>query len=278
MIYLALSIAASTAILIVFRWMQHNGANTRHAITLNYLVAAATGVILFAPPLSVVTAPWFWPAALEGVAFYLIFRIMARTTQVSGVLAAGIATRMSVVIPVGFGLFLLHEQISVIKLFGVAAGLCAVFLAAGQGDRMQDWKWPLLAFVSTGLLDASLKLFQVWSVTEDQFPGFLTTIYAFAFAVGVVHHSITDDKRVKAISVVSGLVLGTLNFGSLFFIMQALALPNWESSIVFPINNFGIVALATLSAVVLFGERLTPRGWFGLSLATVSIGLLYLSA
>ena len=46
---------------------------------------------------------------------------------------------------------------------------------------------------------------------------------------------------------------------------------------VFPVNNFGIVALATMSAVVLFGERLAPSGWLGLSLAALSIWLLYLS-
>ena len=274
--YLILSILTSTSILLIFHWIQSNGANTRHAITVNYLVATATGAVLYTPTTAIISTPWFWPASFLGILFYVIFRIIAKTTQVNGVAIAGIATKMSVVIPVCFGLILFKEEVTVLKLMGVGVGLCAVLLSASKGARVKDWKWPLLAFIATGLLDASLNIFQSWSVSGEQFPSFLTTIFGFAFIAGLIHHFSVPDKHIRVISVLWGGVLGVINFGAVFFILSALAQPNLESSVVFPINHFGVVALSTLCGILLFKERLTVYGWLGLGLALISITLFYL--
>ncbi len=273
--YLILCILTSTGILILFRAMRSNGVNTRHAITTNYLVAAITGVVLYTPTPSTLSTPWFWPASILGIMFYVIFRLIAKTTQVNGVAIAGIATKMSVVIPVCFGLVLFNEQVTVIKLVGVGAGLCAVLLSASKGARIEDWKWPLITFFATGLLDTSLNMFQSWSVSEDQFPSFLTTIFGFAFIAGLIHYLSASDKHIRVISVIWGSVLGVINFGAVYYILKALAQPSLESSVVFPINHFGVVALSTLCGILLFKERLTLYGWLGLGLAVVSITLLY---
>jgi len=45
--YILASILASTFILVLFRWMQHSTAVTRHSILVSYLASATTGVILF---------------------------------------------------------------------------------------------------------------------------------------------------------------------------------------------------------------------------------------
>ncbi|MGU9957285.1 MAG: hypothetical protein ACNYPI_06545 [Arenicellales bacterium WSBS_2016_MAG_OTU3] len=278
MTYLVLCVLASTSVLIVFRWMQHNGADTRHAILINYLVATITGIILFAPSINTFYAIWFWLAALEGFAFYFVFRLIGKTIQISGVAAASIATRMSVVIPVCVGFFLFDEAITASKLFAIGAGLLAVFLTSSGKSGTRSWKWPLLAFVATGLVDVSLKLFQAWAVPEAEFPGFITTIFTFAFITSFCHHLSFKHKRINRPSLISGVVLGVMNFGTVIFILKALAQPGWESSVVFPLNNFGVVTLSTLVAVFVFRERPTTTGWAGLGLAGVSIWLLYLSS
>ncbi|MCP4765252.1 MAG: EamA family transporter [Gammaproteobacteria bacterium] len=276
--YLALSIVASTVVLITFRWMHSCGAHTRHAITLNYAVAALTGSLIFSPGLDMLFMPWFWPAAIEGAVFYLIFQLMAKTTQVNGVAVASIATKTSVVIPIGIGIFLLGEDVTELKMLGVMAGFAAVLLSTGGSLKQGDWKWPLLVFIGTGCIDASFKLFQTWGVGEAQFPGLVTTIFAFAFLVGLIHHFYSKDKKISKISVISAVVLGLANFGTVFFLLQALAEPNWESSIVYPINNFGVIALSTLTAMIVFREKLNARGWGGVMLAVMAIGLLFLDS
>ena len=277
MVYLLLSIVASTAVLIVFRWMQDNGANTRHAITVNYFAASLTGTLFFLPSAAIGSEPWFWPAAFMGLIFYLVFRVMARTAQVNGVAAAGIATKMSVVLPVGVGLLFLGEELNALKIIGLLTGLVAVVLTAGKGKEVNQWKWLALAFLGTGFIDSSLKLFQVWWLTDDEFPALITTIFLFAFTVGAGHHMILPNRKIGFASVRSGVLLGAINFGTVYFILHALATPNWDSSLIFPLNNFGVVAMSTLAGVWIFRERLSAKGWTGLVLAALSILLLYKS-
>ncbi|HAW20123.1 MAG TPA: hypothetical protein DCX14_08075 [Flavobacteriales bacterium] len=277
MIYLGLSIVASTIILLLFRWMRGAGVNSRIAIAINYFFASATGFILFDHAPELWNEPWFWPAAAEGIFFYAVFRLIAKTTQTSGVAAASIATKMSVVIPIVIGLFFLDESFTTLKLSGIALGLVAVILSSFT-EGVKNWKWPLLAFVCTGIIDSSLKLFQVWTVSEPEFPSLITVIFSFAFLTGIVHHFTFTDRAISTKNFLSGMALGLVNFGSLLFLLWALDEPNWESSTVFPINNVGVVTMSSILAIVLFKEKPQLRTVAGIFLAIVAILLLFLSS
>jgi len=273
--YIFASIVASTLILATFRWMQHSSAVTRHSIVVSYLTSATAGLILFDVDWSLSSQGWFWPAALEGVGFYLVFRMMALTTQLAGITIASIATKMSVVIPTLIGIIALGESVNVLKVGGLFFGILSVFLAAGTRVRVAKWILPLLVFVCTGLIDASFKLFQIWGLTDEQFPGFVITIFGFAFVASGLHHILQPDRLINPVSAASGVVLGLANLGTVYFVLKALAQPNWESSVVFPLNNFGIVMASTLTAVALFGERPSTATKLSLCSAAIAILLLY---
>ncbi len=272
--YILASIFASTLILALFRWMQHK-AVTRHAIMVSYLASAAAGVILFDVDWHLSSQGWFWPAAFEGVGFYLVFRMMALTTQLAGITVASIATKMSVVIPTLIGIIALGESTSILKVGGLFFGILSVFLAAGTHIKVATWILPLLVFLCTGLIDASFKLFQIWGLTDAQFPGFVITIFGFAFITASIHHMLLPNQIINRISVYSGVVLGLANLGTVYFVLKALAQPGWESSIVFPLNNFGIVMASTLTAIVFFGERPSTATKLSLCAAAAAILLLY---
>jgi hypothetical protein len=93
--------------------MQATGANTRHTITISYVFSALVGMIIFSPEMDQASKPWFWVAAFEGAAFYLVFRLIARTTQVNGIAVTSIATKSSVVIPITIGIVILGESFTV---------------------------------------------------------------------------------------------------------------------------------------------------------------------
>lgn len=278
MAYIIASILASTIILLLFRWMQHSGAVTRHAIVVGYLTSALAGVTLFDVDWSLATQGWFWPAALEGVSFYVVFRMVAVTTQLAGITIASIATKMSVVIPTFIGIVALGESVTAFKIGGLLFGLLAVLLAAGARVKVAQWLLPLLVFVCSGLIDASMKLFQIWGLTDEQFPGFVVTIFGFAFIASVVHHLLLPERMINRVSAVSGVALGLANLGTVYFLLKALAQPGWESSIVFPLNNFGIVLISTLTAIFLFRERPDSATKLSLCAATTSIVLLYVAS
>lgn len=275
MTHLLLSILASTIVLIIFRMMKTAAADTRHSIVVSYLVSALTGVAIFPALFRPLTSHWLFPAAVEGVAFYAVFTAMARTAQTNGIAVTSMAAKMSVIIPVMIGLLWIGEDTNPTIIIGVLAGLISVLLSAGSGDNTGDWKWPVLVFIGTGLIDASFKVFQVWGLAGNAFPGFITTIFVFAFAAGAIHHLLLGGGLPNSHSIRYGIALGLANFGTVYFFMQALATPNWPSSVIYPLNNFGIVASSTVVAVMVFKERLRTASWIGLLLATLSIALLY---
>ena len=275
MIYLIASILSSTMILVLFRWMQQSSADTRHAIVISYLASVLAGIILFDVDWGLNAKGWFWPAALEGIGFYVVFRMIALTTQRAGIAVASIATKMSVIIPTSIGIIALGESVSVLKVSGVIVGALSVFLIVGWRFKVSNWSLPLLVFLSTGLIDASFKLFQIQGLTDEQFPGFVITVFGFAFIASMIHHMMLPDKIINQASVVSGTALGLANLGTVYFLLKALGQPEWESSIVYPLNNFGIVMLSTVTAVVLFGERLKLPSVLSLLCAVMSIVLLY---
>lgn len=277
MIFLALSILSSIGIFLVFRMFKSYELNTRHGILVNYLVAGLTGLIAFMPGTLWFDKDWFLPSFLLGAFFYVIFRVMARVTQVNGLSLASIATKMSVVIPVAVGLLVLDESWSWLKGLGIMAGLVAIVLSAGGRGKINALVWPLVLFMGSGIIDASLKLFQHYLVSAPDYPVFISTIFIAAFVTAAIHHLFTKDQRISKGAVFGGTVLGIVNFAALFFIIKTLALPDWESSVVFPINNFGIIAGSTAIAVLAMRERLSLTGWIGFFLATASIVVLYLS-
>ena len=278
MIFIVLSILASSAIMIIFRWFSSAGLNTRHAIMINYAIAAVTGFAVFTPTYNWTTAPWFWPASALGVLFYTIFRVMAKTTQENGVAVGVVVTKMSVIIPVLIGLFVLDEDKNIYKLVGIISGLSAVLLTTNGHIKGKALLWPVILFLGSGAIDTLLNLFQEWSVSEDDFPVFSSTVFSFAFITALIHHATQrSDFRIDLKSAIGGLTLGVVNFGSIYFLMGALALPNLESSIVFPINNFGIVLLSTLGAIMIYKEMPSMKNWIGILLAFLAIWFLYLS-
>ena len=151
----------------------------------------------------------------------------------------------------------------------------AVLLAIGSPVKVSNWILPLLVFICAGLIDASFKLFQIWGMTDEQFPGFIITIFGFALITSGIHHLTLPDKHINLTSAISGVVLGLANLGTVYFLLKAVAQPEWESSIVYPLNNFGIVLASTVTAFLIFGERLTTATKLSLGAAITSIFLLY---
>ena len=200
MTYIVLSVLASSAILLIFRWFSSAGINSRHAIMTNYAVASATGLIVFTPSAHWYNQPWFWPSAALGILFYTIFRVMAKTAQENGVAVGVVVTKMSVIIPVIIGLTVLNEGANWFKIVGIICGLAAVFLTTNGHIKGGAIIWPAVLFVGSGIIDTLLNLFQEWSVTEDEFPVFSSTVFAFAFLIALSTLTLTEKLTSKVTS------------------------------------------------------------------------------
>lgn len=285
--YLLYSILSSTLIFIIFKSFSKFGINRLQAIIVNYMVACAVGFLLYERPVALTEIPgqpWFLGALLLGVLFILIFNLMAVTTQRSGIAVVSVATKMSVVIPILFGVFYYKDQLGPLKLLGIILALVAVYLASlkqknGLQLNKENLIFPILVFLGSGLIDASIKFLEDGYIAKEDVPLFSALIFAAAFAVGMtilILKCITGDFRFQWRNVLAGIALGVPNYFSIYFLVQALR-NGWESSTVFLINNVGVVIFSTLAAILFFREKMLPKNWIGLILAVLGILLVSFS-
>lgn len=283
MIYLVLSILISSLLFVIFKLFDVFKINTLQAIVVNYVIALSFGLWTSDLTLSVVNIPeqsWFLGAFTLGFLFISVFNIMGVTAQRNGLSVASVAGKMSVVIPIIFGILVYNEGVGFVKVIGILTALVAVYLSSAKSDtnpvKFKNLLFPLLLFVGSGVLDTGLKYVETTSVSKGEEPLFLATIFGCAFVLGffvVVSQMINGKFKFQWKNIVGGIVLGVPNYYSMEFLLKAFK-TDIESSTLFTINNVGIVILTTVFALFFFKEKLIKKNWVGIVLAVVSILLV----
>ncbi|MEW2922326.1 EamA family transporter [Muricauda sp. ANG21] len=286
MIALALSILSSTLIFVVFKLYDVYKVQTLYAIVMNYIVACATGFFLYNGSVEfgqLFNTSWFWGPILMGMLFITIFNLMAKTAQVAGVSVASVATKMSLVIPVIFGIWLYNESLSWIQVVGILLALVAVYLASLKEKHIvinqKDLVLPFLVFLGSGIIDTSIKYFEELHLTDSEVPIFSSMVFGCAALSGLIFIGIRSKKTpIKANyrNVLGGIALGVPNYFSIYFLIIALRSDILSSAAIFTLNNVAIVMASTLTGILLFKERLTLKNWGGVALAVLSIVLVAL--
>jgi drug/metabolite transporter (DMT)-like permease len=286
MIYLLLSIFASTLIFVIFKLFARYNINTLQAIVVNYVIACICGLISYENSLELSLIPqynWFYYTLGLGALFIIVFNLMATTTQRSGLSVVSVATKMAVVIPIAFGLWYYQEPIGFFKGVGVVFALFAVYLASvktkgGMRLKSKNLLFPILVFFGSGLIDTSINFLQNDFIGDKSLiPLFSATIFAAAAILGLFVVAIQKIKGVfkfETKNMVAGIVLGVPNYFSIFFLVKSLRSDLFDSSGIFTINNVAIVILSTVVGILFFKENLSLKNWIGIVLAIISIGLV----
>ncbi len=262
--------------------------DTLQAIIINYVVACISGIIAYSQPIPITeisTQGWFYGAMILGVIFITVFNLMAITTQRNGLSVAAVATKMSLAIPIVFGVVVYNESTGLLKITGILIALIAVYLTAmktGEGISItkKNLIFPLLVFIGSGIIDTSLKYFETHFVAKDDVPIFSATIFGFAAIIGLFtlcYKRITGTLKIATKNIIAGIGLGIPNYFSIYFLIQALRHEHMDSSTVFTINNVAILLVSTLAGILFFKERLTLKNWIGIALAVLSILLVAFS-
>jgi drug/metabolite transporter (DMT)-like permease len=286
MLDLSLSVLCSSLIFVIFKLFDVYKIQTLYAIITNYIVACLTGLFFYKEYINVsqvYKADWFWGTLALGVLFILIFNIMAKTSQKVGVSVASVATKMSLVIPVIVGVLLYKESLSFLKIVGILLALAAVYFASIKESKVIFSKeyllLPILVFLGSGVIDASINYFRKTKLNSTEFPLFSATVFAAAALTGLCYILIKATKKPLQLNfrnVLGGIALGVPNYFSIFFLLRALQNNSLNSASVFTINNVAIVMFSTLLGILLFKEKLSFKNWGGIALAIISILLVAL--
>lgn len=285
MIYLLLSVLASSVIFVIFKLFQRFEVNTMQAIVINYFFACLVGFFGFMQETEISLIPtklWFPGTLILGALFIIVFNLAAITTQRSGLSVVAVATKMSVAIPVIFGVILYDESTGILKVTGIILALIAVYLSSiktreGIAIKTKNLVFPLLVFLGSGIIDTMIKYLETTYVAKDDVALFSTTIFAIAGIIGIsilIGQAALGKLRVTGKNILGGIILGVPNYFSIYFLVLALRSEGFESSTVFTINNVAIVLVSTLLGIVLFKERLLRKNWIGIILAIISILLV----
>lgn len=287
MIYLLFSILSSTAIFILFKLFDRYQLNTLQAIVTNYVTAFLLGLSLSSKPFvtsEIINSEWFYGAIGLGMLFILIFNLMAIVAQRNGLSVASVATKMSVVIPVVFGIYVYNESTNIQKIIGIILALFAVVIVSVKPKSNVKLKnnllFPFLVFTGSGIIDTSIKYIETYYIEDGGIPLFSATIFGCAGIIGLLIlllKKLKGDFKFNPLSIFGGLVLGVVNYGSIYYLLKALDHESLESSVIFTVNNVAIVMLSGLIGFLLFKEKLSLKNWIGVAIAILSILLVSLA-
>ncbi|NVK53745.1 MAG: DMT family transporter [Flavobacteriaceae bacterium] len=284
MIYLVLSVVFATSLFVIFKYFEIFKVDTLKAIVVNYIVAFILGFLLSENSISLAeipNQPWFGGALVLGLLFVSIFFVMALTAQRNGVSVVSVAGKMSVVIPIIFGVILYNESLSAIKIIGIILAVFAVYLASVKEDASKHKKagllLPVILFLGSGTIDTTLKYVQNNFVAENEVAIFSGSLFGFAAFFGLLILIFKTIKKPESFGVknlIAGIILGVPNYYSIVFLIKALQTKGFESSTLFTINNVGIVVVSTLVGLLLFKESFSLKNKIGILLAITGIVLV----
>lgn len=279
---LILSILSSTLIMVVFKLLDRFKLDTFTAIVINYFTASALGFSLSRrPPVpsEIVQQPWLWMAVLIGILFVVMFFVIARGTQLVGISITSVATKMSVILPMGLSIILFSEPLNTAKIMGIALAFPSVILASLRKERVRFrsalFFLPIVLFLGTGIIDSLVKYTQETYLKTEGGLYFSSTLFAFSALTGLLFSFFRKPVRISGKLLLGGILLGLVNFGSLYFIVEALNSEVLGSSVIFGINNIGIVSLSALTGFFLFREKLRYINWAGLLLSILTLLILF---
>ena len=252
------------------------------AIAWNYVVASALTALVLSPSLASLGqsgAPWL---SLLGLAALLptIFLALGASVRHAGIVRSEAAQRLSLLLSLLAAFVLFGEQLTALKLAGIALGLLALLSmiwrgdAAASSDAAPNWRYPVLVFVGFALIDV---LFKRVALAGVPLGASLQAMFALAlplaFALPLWNH-LHGKIRFNRRSVLGGIALGLANFGNILFYLRGhRALPD-HPALVFASMNIGVVALGALVGLLLFRERLSRLNLAGVWLALLAIGVI----
>jgi drug/metabolite transporter (DMT)-like permease len=268
---------------VIVKYFQVFNINNLQGLTINYIAAAACYYFYSNQPFQVIvkSANHYFPFyIISGLLFITVFYLTSLSSQQNGVAVATIASKMSVVIPVVAGVYLYRESISLIKVIGLLVALLAVYLSAYRPNTIRNERkqlLPLWVFIGAGLVDTSIKLIQHTFDDQAGSSVYFLMLFISAAIIGILlsaFHIVKSNHLFEIKNMVAGLILGTCNFASLYFLVAALHLSWYDSGKTFMIINCGVVMLNSILSAVLFREPQNIKNRIGTGLAVAAIIIL----
>jgi len=280
---LILSITCSVAVSIFLKLARNGAIRVEQAIFVNYLTAAALCLGLLRPDtarlLDQPAAAW-WILSLLGVLLPSIFLVMAAAVRHAGIVLSDAAQRLSLAIPLLAAFLVFGEALSGMKLAGIAMAFAALACLLTRPDARSSGHTAAGPVVLATLLGVWLGygtidiLFKQLAKSGAAFSSSLLLSFVMAGILMLAWLVLRKGTQWSARSLASGVLLGLLNFGNIYFYIRAHQTFPQNPTLVFAAMNIGVISVGTLVGAGLFRERLGRLNVLGIVLALGAIVLL----
>ena len=287
---LALAVGCSLVIGVILKYAAQQGLDRIVLLTANYAVAfvmAASFLGLEAGGPGLSADPWLIAQALgTGGLFIFAFFMYALATEVAGLSLAIGVMRVAVVVPFLASWWIWQETPTPAQGGGlVLAGLAFFLIAHTSSSPEKSAKthrgrlFAVLAglFLTSGLIDVSMKTFDEVFAAENSRSLFLLMIFGVAFLLGMgvtIWQWARQNHIPTGRTIMWGMVLGAVNYASTEFFLRAVE--QLSGPFVFPVNHIAVVLGGALLGVYVWGEHLTRLNKLGLLMAAVALVLMSL--
>lgn len=284
--WLILAIISGAGIFVIFKIIDRTKTPLINAIVINYIVATIVGFTVTQkfPISDIINSDWFGLSIFIGILFIIMFLIVGISSKIVGLSITSVASKMSVIIPMLFAVIVYNENFGTLKILSIILALCSVFMSvykksenSNNKKSVSSFLLPIVLFIGMGFVD-SLVIYSKETYVDDSIASvFTATLFGFAFISGAIYTIIRPSNLKNYLSLNSilwGIVLGVVNFGSIYFIIKALNAGAFESSIVYGVINVCVVSLSLLIGTLFFKEKLTKLNYAGVLLSIITIMLL----
>ncbi len=287
MIWILLGVLCSAWLVTSFKIFERLGMNAFQCIMVNYLVCVLTAWVTsgsFPIPARFWLEPWFPYAVGIGFSFITVFNLVALTVQRVSVAMGGLMQKMSLVFAVVFMFLFYHEPITNLKITGIVLAIVAIILtnytpkSTKSNTKTSNWLlWalPLATLLGSGVVDIGIAYAGRTLANGQASPTITAAIFGSAGVWGLMwlaYTLLTGQQRFSARSILGGIALGVPNYGSIYFMYKAMeTLPG---SVVFSVNNLGVILATSLIGVLFFGERPSRINLSGIAISLIAIYLL----
>lgn len=289
MVYLALNIVFASSFTLCIKWVQTRQREDMLTVGMvNYLVGALLTLPEYlvsghsgttgAEGIAMVTG------GVMGACYFIAFFFVTYAIRKVGASASTVIGALSILMPIGFGILIWHEEPNRFQTAGVVLAVLSLTLVGGQRQEKpkpvspelttrRAWMTPVILvtfFVLAGVSRLAQETFKHESHTDNR-PTFLFVAFAVA-AIPAAVVLIVHRRLPTLPELAFGFAMGASNILQTHFILKSLHF--FPGFIVFPVSSAGGLLITVLVATGALGERLNRKTCWGISIAVVALILL----
>jgi drug/metabolite transporter (DMT)-like permease len=166
------------------------------------------------------------------------------------------------------------------KTIGILGALIALSLSSLENDSSPKIKaesrryLPAALFIAFGFLLCLTKYVQEFYLDGVAYHSYVMLSFASAllFGIGAIAWRVVIRKDIyQKKDFLAGILLGCVNYGSVYFLIRALSIEGWESSKIFPTISIAVVVFSSVGAYIFFREKFQRLKIIALILGLISI-------